>query len=552
MTNTCWQVLELDAGSDASTIKRRYAQLLKVTRPDDDPEAFQRLRDAYETALGQARTAPRKQAASELPVAVEEAPQPLHVGHQEWLVQVFADLQLAQLDAHLATARERGWQGPFELRLLQHCLAAGEPAEAYVDWALTELHWLSPWQSLVLPEPMLEQLAERLLDWRISALAERLAAGDEAAALEGMTALWRSRWLENLDRQAQAKDALVQWLADEEKRTPALVEQLFTLLKVSSGEASDYRQGWAWNELLRYREAQRFAERLSKHLAMIWPVREEEQATWLLLKDMTAGDGRRLTDHANPRVWQACEQLENQLRHQFPEVLAQLRPQGLQDWRKWLMRAEGDWTNLLLMLVVFVGSAFNGLAKFLGGGPAPKELLTTALAMGGASLIVMLLLRGCWSLLDRVARALASVDAWLSVRLLPPFMANDGAGFLLLRHGVPCLLLGTLAGGWAAERGDYSWLYAGTITLSSVIYALGNLRRGALAEHRLVRYVQDVWRHSRAALGWTVLGAIIAIGLVTRGQQLATAQQSGAQQPCTQKTGEWKLKCEKRQIQLGD
>ncbi len=51
----CWSVLDLDHDADERSIKRQYARLLKTTRPDDDPAAFQALRDAYEQALDWAR-----------------------------------------------------------------------------------------------------------------------------------------------------------------------------------------------------------------------------------------------------------------------------------------------------------------------------------------------------------------------------------------------------------------------------------------------------------------------------------------------------------------
>lgn len=43
--------LGLDTGADEKAIKRAYAKQLKVTRPDDDPAAFQQLNEAYQNAL---------------------------------------------------------------------------------------------------------------------------------------------------------------------------------------------------------------------------------------------------------------------------------------------------------------------------------------------------------------------------------------------------------------------------------------------------------------------------------------------------------------------
>lgn len=46
-----WKTLGLDAPpDDLKTVKRAYAAKLKVTRPDDDPQGFMELRDAFEIA----------------------------------------------------------------------------------------------------------------------------------------------------------------------------------------------------------------------------------------------------------------------------------------------------------------------------------------------------------------------------------------------------------------------------------------------------------------------------------------------------------------------
>lgn len=51
MSRSPWQVLGIEPGADARTIKRAYARLLKEVRPDVDPERFQWVRWAYEQAL---------------------------------------------------------------------------------------------------------------------------------------------------------------------------------------------------------------------------------------------------------------------------------------------------------------------------------------------------------------------------------------------------------------------------------------------------------------------------------------------------------------------
>ncbi|MGV6809092.1 MAG: hypothetical protein ACWA5U_04375, partial [bacterium] len=56
----CWQILGLSDNADKRAVKSAYAKRLKKTRPDDDPEGFQRLHAAYKRASQLAKkSAPR-------------------------------------------------------------------------------------------------------------------------------------------------------------------------------------------------------------------------------------------------------------------------------------------------------------------------------------------------------------------------------------------------------------------------------------------------------------------------------------------------------------
>ena len=50
-----WQMLGLAPDADERSIKRAYARLLKVHRPDENPDEFQRLRQAYEATMAEAQ-----------------------------------------------------------------------------------------------------------------------------------------------------------------------------------------------------------------------------------------------------------------------------------------------------------------------------------------------------------------------------------------------------------------------------------------------------------------------------------------------------------------
>ena len=62
--NGFWSDLGIEPTGDRIAIKRAYAARLKVTRPDDNADAYQALRNAYERALEHARWAVQQPAST--------------------------------------------------------------------------------------------------------------------------------------------------------------------------------------------------------------------------------------------------------------------------------------------------------------------------------------------------------------------------------------------------------------------------------------------------------------------------------------------------------
>ncbi|OPX43361.1 tetratricopeptide repeat protein [Ruminiclostridium hungatei] len=73
-----WEVLEIDYTEDVGTIKKAYARKLKLCHPEDDADGYQKLREAYDLAIKNAKNAVKIQDSPDS-VRNNESPYNMHM-----------------------------------------------------------------------------------------------------------------------------------------------------------------------------------------------------------------------------------------------------------------------------------------------------------------------------------------------------------------------------------------------------------------------------------------------------------------------------------------
>ncbi|MGY4533377.1 hypothetical protein ACVW0Y_002507 [Pseudomonas sp. TE3786] len=505
---SCWQVLKLERDSSERDIRRQYAALLKVTRPDDDPAAFQQLREAYEQAMAEAR---EQTADEEGDLSLVEAPvaASAQIEEQEQRVQeLLAQLTTANLDDSLNSARQHNCQALFEHRLLQLCLSEHAEAEAITQWALVRFDWLLPWQSPILPRSFLQLLAERLLRWQFARLEHLLAARYEAAALDQVEQLLSAPWLDSLDRREWLQQRLLSWLTGNTDWSPGFFDGLCRRLEL---RADDYQMesNPLWRALLHRLQGQHLLHRLQQQLTQKKPVLFGDQAAWLLLKDLGSGRRRRLIDRMGDAAWNACAELTELLGQRHPELLAKLGLQRLPDWQQWRPQPVGSAWLWWLLLACFAAVQLAAPSMPTRGGlnMADQSRLGEYLGMATAGAAGLYCCNEIWR---HLSRTLAMLDGWLSNLLLPAALSRQGAGLLVMRHVVPCLTFGALVGlwvnQWVAQAGALAGL-AGVITAAAALLY-------CLYLHGLLPLARARKTGSKGGYIWNVLGVILLLSFL--------------------------------------
>lgn len=200
---SCWDILGIAPTRELAVIKGAYAALLKTTRPDEDAEAYQRLRDSFQAALTYAKAPPSQDEAdtgtgADAPGGAQDVP------------------DQDQVDALIASILAL-WRTKGDTALIAHWPAVEEtldvaPLSASVLYSTEFAHLFIEHPNL--PIPFADALRQRF-GWGQDVLRKpRLTAQEQVAFTSRLQTL---SWHVDVDRRRAEKNKL----AEEHERKQA-------------------------------------------------------------------------------------------------------------------------------------------------------------------------------------------------------------------------------------------------------------------------------------------------------------------------------------------
>lgn len=484
-TMDCWGVLELDHDADERSIKRQYSRLLKTTRPDDDPVAFQTLRTAYEQALNRARnrveddesdeedslfatpdvwsteSAAHRPALEIVPVVPPLMPtlakvEPVRpaVVETSWYEQAMRTTP-QNLESQHQLAREQGCDDEFQQHLAKRCLLEPDEHLELIQAAFVRLHWLTPLQKLQFRTHQTQRLTQALLDSSLPAFRDLLARHQEREFLDALKALEQQPWLLSLDQHDQLEHWTMTLLLNTDEWSASLFERISGLFDwdrkhdVHSGTPS------LWMHLIERCEKKEFARRQQQLLS--GPLDSADaHAAHLLLDPPPLREQLRIARECDDDVWVACNRLSFDLSERHPELLELFPDADLHGWRK--LRRQVGFNPYARVYAAGVSLALT--AQYFqppGKTSIGFDLFFCFVMTPVLMMTAFYIAQAIW---QPFRDAFESTDKWLSERVLPVSLSWPGYQAMVLAHGIPIVLVGVL------------YAHSGPIPLASYVAAL--------------------------------------------------------------------------------
>ncbi|NMZ49984.1 J domain-containing protein [Pseudomonas poae] len=471
-----WTLLQLADDADERTIKRTYARLLKGCRPDDDPEGFQRLREAYEHCLNEARwRADHEDDSPAAAMPVTEAISASLDAPAEWMqvrplepapfdppapnpaLALVAGLNADNLDERWAKAQQHLCTEAFQAALLRHCFEAPGERTAIARWAVQHLEWLTPWQQVAMTSWQHEALSNELLQAYRMALEEQLEQKAEREFVTQLRQFNSQAWLQVFDLQQHWQRMILQLLYNTQWSVP-MFERVCQTFGWDDQKGVFPEPAWMWRSLVSRCEQETFYEHLQDKAQDKRRMSADALAARLLLTPMTATQHKRMIDGFGENEWNACQHLADTLTWRYPQLVERLHQNDLYFWRKFVPRPIYTQVFIRLWAVFALGIGLS----IAHDTPNTLDLMSVfiLLLMSLAPAIIGFRVTQFWASMSSVYRV---QDIWLTQYLIPKrFNPNDY--WLVIRHGVPQVIMLIACGLMLGVLGAVT--YAGSLLIN--------------------------------------------------------------------------------------
>ena len=514
---SCWTVLGLTPDADTRSIKRQYAALLKNTRPDDDAEGFQRLRDAYEQALNYKEWAQFNDDQQDddgnwdlTGLTVVE------VDALQQVTRSLAGISLDELVQRHAMAVQQGCAHILEDTVLQHCIEHPDTSESLVDWAIPTFHWFSAWQRLELDEESITLLLAQQRERIARPLRDALELEDDEDFLQAYKSRTQYLWLEAEVHRQWLNLLLSQLLLDSRYWSSNLFEQVCAGQGWHPGPTNRCPES-EWTRLLARHEAPIFLAR-QRQLAEAPLATPEHRAARMLLGNGPFNQRRALARRLREEDWAQCRKLSSALYANNPQVWAEMPGGTAFFWRDWEL-SFNDWpTYVGVVLACLIGSFTHFIPQGLRvSGLINIVMITTvvfAVIAAGLNWLVHDLAHRWWLLDDRLSARLR-----LGLR-------SDSPPFGVLRDLIPCALMAA----------GFSWLFGpiAGVVYTATLAVFGLVRRRQVKPQVSWEQSSPILKICLTSLGIVVL--VVVLGVINVIASQGTVNRNQGLQPWTERS----------------